>query len=75
PDGRRCFTVFSDYGLSFSAKGENLAFGQRTPEAVVNAWMNSSTHRANILEPRFKNVTMWVYNSNGTLYWSQLFTG
>lgn len=74
PDGRKWSTVFTDYGVSSSARGENIAYGQRTPQAVVDAWMNSKTHRDNLLEPKFTKITMWVYNNNGTLFWEQLFT-
>src|SRR5699024_5187842 len=43
------FDMMKAYGITYSAAGENIAKGQRTPEEVVNAWMNSPGHRANIL--------------------------
>lgn len=49
PDGTSCFTVLTEFGISYSYAGENVAMGQRTPERVVSAWMNSDGHRANIL--------------------------
>lgn len=62
-------------GIGFSAWGENIASGQRSPEAVVNAWMNSPGHRANILSPDFGKIGVgYVTNSNGTPYWTQIFT-
>lgn len=62
-------------GINWSAWGENIASGQRTPEAVVTAWMNSEGHRANILSPNFGKIGIgYVTNSNGTPYWTQTFT-
>jgi uncharacterized protein YkwD len=54
--------------------GENIAFGQTTPEEVVTAWMNSPGHRANILNPNFTEIGVGVaQGSNGALYWTQIF--
>ena len=39
------FQMIRSFGLSYRSAGENIAYGQRTPQAVVNAWMNSSGHR------------------------------
>ena len=75
PDGSSCFTALDDYNVSYRTAGENIAYGQKTPEAVVNAWMNSSGHRANIMSSKFGKVGIGCYvGSNGTLYWTQLFT-
>lgn len=75
PDGRSCFTVLEEYGISYQSAGENIAYGQKTPQEVVNAWMNSSGHRANILNAGYSHVGIGVYQAdNGTIYWSQLFT-
>jgi len=61
-------------GINWSAWGENIASGQRTPEAVVTAWMNSEGHRANILSPNFSKIGVgYATNSNGTPYWTQMF--
>ena len=76
PDGTDCFTVLGEVGLSVSAAGENIAAGQQTPAAVMNAWMNSSGHRANILNSGFKHIGVgYTYNSSATYgaYWVQLF--
>lgn len=61
------------FGLSYRSYGENIAYGQRTPQQVVNAWMNSSGHRANILNASFKQIGVG-YVSNGH-YWTQMFIG
>jgi uncharacterized YkwD family protein len=61
-------------GINWSAWGENIASGQRTPEAVVTAWMNSEGHRANILSSNFSKIGVgYATNSNGTPYWTQMF--
>ena len=63
-------------GLSgIHTAGENIAWGQKTPEAVMNAWMNSEGHRANILKPDYKSIGVGCYSYNGRLYWTQIFAG
>lgn len=67
--------MLSNFGIKWSAWGENIASGQDTPEEVVNAWMNSEGHRANILSPNFGKIGVgYVTNASGTPYWTQLFT-
>lgn len=67
--------MLSQFGIKWSAWGENIASGQRTPESVVTAWMNSSGHRANILSSNYSKIGVgYVINSNGTPYWTQMFT-
>jgi uncharacterized protein YkwD len=54
--------------------GENIAWGYRTPEAVMTAWMNSSGHRANILNCKAKAVGVGLARkADGTPYWTQDF--
>ncbi|MEV6932396.1 CAP domain-containing protein [Dactylosporangium sp. NPDC051485] len=61
-------------GYRWSAYGENIAWGQPTAQAVMNAWMNSPGHRANILNCRFRNVGVAVaYDSRGVPFWTQDF--
>ena len=75
PDGRSWSTVLSDYNITVKTAGENLAYGYNTPEAVVNGWMNSSGHRANILNSKFNNIGIGVYtDSKGTVYCTQIFS-
>ncbi|MBQ1050684.1 hypothetical protein KBX50_19680 [Micromonospora sp. C51] len=52
--------------------GENVAWNQRTPAAVMDAWMNSDGHRANILNCAFTEIGVGVASSNGP-YWTQVF--
>lgn len=75
PDGSSCFSVLDEFNVNYRSAGENIAYGQKTPKAVVEAWMNSSGHRANIMSSKFGKVGIGCYvGSNGTLYWTQLFT-
>ena len=54
--------------------GENIAAGQRSAQSVVQAWMNSSGHRANILNADFTHMGLgYLTNSSGTPYWTQVF--
>ena len=72
PNGTRCFTAVTEAGISYRSVGENIAYGQRTPEEVMNSWMNSSGHRANILGS-YDYIGIGVTYKNGTYYWSQFF--
>ncbi len=75
PDGRSFDTVLTENGVSFRGSGENIAYGQRSPEAVMEGWMNSAGHRANILNANFKNIGVGYYqDTNGVNHWVQLFT-
>ena len=48
--------MMKKFGISYTSAGENIAQGQRTPEEVVQAWMNSAGHRANILNNGFTHI-------------------
>lgn len=75
PDGRKFSTVLTDNGIRFYGAGENIAWGYVSPEKVMEAWMNSEGHRANILDPDYKKIGVgYNRNSAGTSYWTQLFT-
>lgn len=68
------FTMMQTFGLRFSAAGENIAYGQQTPQAVMNAWMNSAGHRANILSGSYTYIGVGAAkNSKGVIYWTQEF--
>lgn len=73
PNGTSCFTAVTDMGVRYRYIGENIAYGQNSPEDVMNAWMNSSGHRANILSENFDYIGIGVTYRNGTYYWSQFF--
>ncbi len=65
------FQMMKSFGISYKSAGENIAKGQATPEAVVNAWMNSTGHRANILSTSFTHIGVgFVFDGK---YWTQMF--
>lgn len=69
------FDMMKQFGIKYSAAGENIAMGQPSAEAVVKAWMNSEGHRANILSKNFTKIGVGYYKgSNGSPYWTQMFT-
>lgn len=75
PNGSSFGTVLKEQGVSFRGSGENIAWGQKSPEQVMNGWMNSEGHRANILNKNYKNIGVGYYqNEKGVNYWVQLFT-
>ena len=65
PNGKSWSTVNSKI-----QGGENLAFGYDTPKDVVDAWMDSESHKENILYPEFEKGAIAIYEENGTYYWS-----
>ena len=70
------FDMMKQFGISYRTAGENIAMGQKTPSEVVNAWMNSEGHRANILNANFTEIGIGIaQNSKGQLYWTQMFIG
>lgn len=67
------FEMMKNFGISYRSAAENIAKGQSTPQAVVNAWMNSSGHRKNILSSSYTHIGVG-YVANGN-YWTQMFIG
>lgn len=65
------FQMIRNFGISYRSAGENIARGYSTPQAVVNGWMNSSGHRANILNANYTHIGVG-YVSGGN-YWTQMF--
>ncbi|MFD2680542.1 CAP domain-containing protein [Bacillus seohaeanensis] len=67
------FDMMKQFGIQYKSAGENIAMGQRTPQEVVNAWMNSDGHRKNIMSSKFTHIGVGhVENGN---YWTQQFIG
>lgn len=80
PNGESCFSVLEDFKIPYSAAGENIAAGQSSPQAVVEAWMNSTGHRANIMSQYCEYSHLgagYKYSGDNTYkkYWVQLFVG
>lgn len=67
------YQMMRSFGISFRSAGENIAYGQRTPAAVVGAWMNSSGHRANILSSSYTQIGVGYHEAGN--YWTQMFIG
>ena len=65
------FEMMKNFGITYRSAAENIAKGQSTPQAVVNAWMNSSGHRANILNSSYNRIGVG-YVADGK-YWTQMF--
>ena len=73
PSGASFSSALSESGVRYLRAGENIASGQKSASEVVNAWMNSPGHRANILNSSYSRIGSASVNINGTLYWVQLF--
>jgi len=68
------FTMIKSFGISYRAAGENIAMGQSTPQAVVDAWMKSPGHRANIMSTQFTEIGVgYAFGGSGRHYWTQMF--
>ena len=61
PDGTICTGAFNENGIIYGGWGENIAAGQDTPEGVVEAWMNSPSHRAAILNKDYTYMGVGYY--------------
>ncbi|MEV3933674.1 sigma-70 family RNA polymerase sigma factor [Streptomyces sp. NPDC053728] len=73
PDGTDPGARITAVGYRWSTYGENIAKGQQTAEAVMDAWMNSDGHRANILNCAFKEIGIGREDSSGGPVWTQNF--
>lgn len=80
PNGEGFYTAFGDVGVSYRYAGENIAYGRNmfdTPGEVFEAWMNSESHRENILSPDYECVgfglTTLKVGANTYYYWTQEF--
>ena len=76
PDGATPFDRMKRAGITYRAAAENIAAGQRTAEEVVDSWMNSSGHRANILNASYTKMGLGIaYGGSYRVYWTQDFCG
>ena len=71
PDGTSCFTALSTIYLT--SAGENIAAGQKSPEAVMDDWMHSEGHRQNILSDKYRHIGVGYDASRP--FWTQEFIG
>lgn len=68
------FDMMRQFGISYRTAGENIAKGYLSPASVMNGWMNSPGHRANILNGSFGTIGVGAYKVGNTIYWTQMFT-
>lgn len=74
PDGEDPFDRLKYFGINYWTAGENIAAGQKTPAEAMDAWMNSETHRENILNPNFRSLGVHVRRGGSYgIYWVQEF--
>ncbi len=69
PEGVSPFTRMANAGFSGTG-GENIAWGQTSPQAVMDSWLDSDGHCSNIMEPSYKWLGVGYYEGN---YWTQNF--
>ncbi|WP_079505387.1 SafA/ExsA family spore coat assembly protein [Mesobacillus jeotgali] len=68
------FSMMRSFGINYRNAGENIAAGQRTPNDVVQSWMNSPGHRKNILNPAYTHIGVGhASGGNYGHYWTQMF--
>jgi uncharacterized protein YkwD len=79
-DNSSPFDRMEDAGYNYSMAAENIAAGYQTPEAVVEAWMGSTGHRENILNPELTEIGIgyeYLANDTGSVnydhYWTTTF--
>ena len=73
PDKTMCFTALKENNINYYSAGENIATGYYSAEIVMDAWMNSPGHKANILDPDFTHLIVGYDKDAKT--WVQLFLG
>ena len=75
PNGKICFSILNEMGISYYTSGENIAAGQATAKAAATSWRNSKDgHYESMINSDYKKIGIGMYNFNGTKYWVQLFT-
>lgn len=78
PDGSSCFSALKEKDISYNCAGENIAAGYVDSASVVEGWMNSPGHRANILTESYNHIGIGYYYSADSYYgryWTQMFIG
>ncbi len=67
------FNMMKNFGITYRTAGENIAMGYTTPRSVFDGWMNSSGHRANILNAGYTQIGVGFFEEG--YYWTQMFIG
>ncbi len=76
PNGRSCFTILTDAGITEGVAGENIGWGYDSASDVCKAWKESQTHYENIMNPEFTKIGIGVAadpDPEGKLCWAQIF--
>ncbi len=75
PSGSTMVSRVKAVGYTYSTIGENIAAGGSTASATMTQWMNSPGHKANILNPKFRELGVGYGASNDQYryYWTQVF--
>jgi len=75
PSGENVFTMLHEYNVFYIKSGENIALGDVSAEKIVQLWMESPTHRENLLSNGFCQIGIGVAEAaDGKKYWVQVFT-
>lgn len=70
------FGMLKAAGYSYKTAGENIAMGQKSAASVMDGWMHSSGHRANILHTSYEKIGVgYAVSADGMPYWVQIFAG
>lgn len=74
PDDELPWDRLAAAGITYRTAGENIAWGYRSPDGVMAAWMDSDGHRANILRTSFTHIGIGVHApQGGSVWWTQVF--
>ncbi len=77
PNGQSCFTALDEAGVNYRQAGENIALGQTSAQQVMEDWMNSPGHRANIMSANYSRIGVAMAASGDSRYggyaWAQEF--
>ena len=74
PNGTSFSTILEDYKIKYNVTGENIAYNYYTASEAMEGLMDSKGHRDNILNKKFKNIGVGLYEKDGYKYLVQLFT-
>ncbi len=70
------FDMLKAAGYNYKTAGENIAMGQKSAASVMDGWMHSSGHRANILHTSYEKIGVgYAVSADGMPYWVQIFAG
>lgn len=78
PNGKYCFSIMEDAGITSGLAGENIGWGYSTAEDVCKAWKESKSHYENIMNPEFTEIGIGVApdaDPSANYCWTQLFLG